>query len=233
MFEKSQRLYDAIYSWKDYRTEADRLDRLIRERHPSARTLLDVACGTGKHLELLRPGYEVEGVDLDADMLAVARRRLPDVPLHQRDMTSLDLGKAFDVVLCLFSSIGYTRTDEALHAAVASMARHVRPGGLLMVEPWFFPEAWEPGHPHAVFVDHDDLKVARINVSGPVEDPMTLTFHYLVGTPEGVEHFTEDHVVGMFSHERYVAAFRAAGLDPEHDPEGLAGRGLYVASVPG
>jgi SAM-dependent methyltransferase len=232
MFRKSQRFYDAVYSWKDYRTEVDRLDGLIRERHPDARTLLDVACGTGKHLELLRPGYEVEGFDLDADMLAAARSRLPGVRLHRADMVDFDLGRTFDVVTCLFSSIGYARTDDRLHRAMASMRRHLAPGGLVVVEPWFSPDQWLPGLPHAVMVDEDDLKLARINVSGPVTDPMTLTFHYMVGTPDGVEHFTEDHVMGMFTHERYVAAFRAAGLEPNHDPEGLAGRGLYVASAP-
>jgi hypothetical protein len=57
---------------------------------------------------------------------------------------------------------------------------------------------------------------------------MTLTFHYLVGTPDGIEHFTEDHRMGMFTEGDCVAAFRAAGMEPEHDPEGLMGRGLYV-----
>jgi hypothetical protein len=62
---------------------------------------------------------------------------------------------------------------------------------------------------------------------------LTMTFHYLVATPDGVEHFTEDHVVGMFRHEQYVEAFRAAGLEVDHDPEGLMGRGLYVGVRPG
>jgi predicted TPR repeat methyltransferase len=65
MFRRSQRIYDAIYAWKDYPTEAERIDAAIRERRPDATTLLDVACGTGKHLELLRDRYRVEGVDLD------------------------------------------------------------------------------------------------------------------------------------------------------------------------
>jgi hypothetical protein len=67
-------------------------------------------------------------------------------------------------------------------------------------------------------------------VSPELTDPLTMTLHYLVASPEGVEHFTEDHVVGMFSHERYVDAFRRAGLDVTHDPEGLMGRGLYVGT---
>jgi SAM-dependent methyltransferase len=229
MFERTERYYDAIYAWKDYRTEVDRLDRLIRERNPGARTMLDVACGTGKHLELLKDVYQVEGIDLDPGMLEIARERLgPEVPLHQGDMARFDLGKRFDVVICLFSSVAYMRTPEQLAAAIANMARHLQRGGVLLVEPFFTPDQWEGGHVSANFVDHDDLKIARMNVSAPAAAEVTMTFHYLIGTPDGVRYETEDHTVGLFSHGQYVEAFRGAGLEPEHDEEGLMGRGLYL-----
>lgn len=64
MFLRSQRFYDAIYAWKDYQGDAVKLHTLIEERNPGARTLLDVACGTGQHLEHLKERYEVEGVDV-------------------------------------------------------------------------------------------------------------------------------------------------------------------------
>ncbi|HKX25466.1 MAG TPA: class I SAM-dependent methyltransferase, partial [Actinomycetota bacterium] len=170
MFWKSQRFYDAVYAWKDYRSEVDRLDRIIRERHSSARTLLDVACGTGKHLELLRHRYRVEGLDLDPEMLAIGRQRLgPDVPLHEGDMVGFDLGRQFDVVTCLFSSIAYARTADRLGAAIGSMTRHVAPHGLLIVEPFFSPGEWEPGHLDSTLVDEPDLKVVRMSLSGPAE----------------------------------------------------------------
>jgi SAM-dependent methyltransferase len=228
VFRKSQRFYDAIYAWKDYDGEAAKLEALIPERVPNARTLLDVACGTGKHLELLRDRFEVAGVDLDPEMIRLARERLgEDVPLHVGDMADFDLGRTFDVVTCLFSSIAYARTDGRLRATVANLVRHAGADGLVIVEPWFYPEAWGPGHVSANFADLEDLKVARMSISPPLTDPLTMTFHYLVATPAGVQHFTEDHVVGMFRHEQYVDAFRAAGLEVDHDPEGLMGRGLF------
>lgn len=229
MFRKTARFYDAIYSWKDYRTEVDRLDRLIRDRNPTARTLLDVACGTGKHLELLRDAYEVEGLDLDPSMLAIAGERLPGVTLHEGDMTSFGLGRRFDVVTCLFSSVAYARTPDGLASAIASMARHLASGAVLIVEPFFPPDQWGEGHLHAIFVDEEELKISRVSLSGPAAPEITMSFHYLVGTPEDVSYFTEDHTVGLFTHEQYLEAFRAAGLEPEHDAEGLMGRGLYLA----
>jgi SAM-dependent methyltransferase len=233
VFTKTARYYDAIYAWKDYEGEASRLHDAIQQRRPGARTLLDVACGTGKHLELLRAHYEVEGIDLDPKMIRIARERLGETaPLHVGDMSQFDLGRTFDVVTCLFSSVAYTVTVERLDRAVANLARHAAADGLLLVEPWFTPDAWTPRQLHAIFVDEPDLKVARISVSPELSDPLTMRFEYLVATPDGVEHLTEDHVVGMFTHEQYVDAFRRAGLAVERDPEGLMGRGLYIAVRP-
>jgi SAM-dependent methyltransferase len=232
MFTKSARFYDAIYSFKDYAVEAEKVDALIQERKPGARTLLDVACGTGLHLAHLHERYEVEGLDLDPNLLAIAAERLPGVPLHQGDMTSFDLGRRFDAVVCLFSSIGYATTVEKLERAVTSMANHLEPGGVLLIEPWLTPDVWEDGHLGAVFVDEPDLKIARVNLAEREGRLSRFVFHYLVLTPEGVERFEEPHELSLFTHEEYLAAFRRARLDVEYDAEGLMGRGLYVGCAP-
>jgi SAM-dependent methyltransferase len=229
VFEKSQRFYDAVYSFKDYPAEAERLRAMIESRLPEARTLLDVACGTGRHLELLRDRFEAEGTDLDPGMLQIARERLgPGVPLHEADMLDLDLGQTFDVVTCLFSAIAYARTPDGLRRATARLAAHARPGGLVLIEPFFPPEEWHAGLVHATYVDEPDLKVARMSVSGPVQEVLTMRFQYQVATPQGVERFDEDHIIGMFDRAQHEDAMRAAGLEVEHDPEGLMGRGMYI-----
>jgi SAM-dependent methyltransferase len=97
-------------------------------------------------------------------MLGVARERLPNVPLHEGDMADFELGKRFDAVVCMFSSIGYVRSEERLRSAIAAMARHLEPGGVLVVEPWLSPEVWADRHVGAVFVDEPELKIARMNV---------------------------------------------------------------------
>jgi SAM-dependent methyltransferase len=232
MFTKSARFYDAIYSFKDYAAEAAKVDALVKERHPGARTLLDVACGTGKHLEHLRGRYEAEGLDLDPELLAIARERLPGIRLHEGDMRRFDLARRFDAVTCLFSSIGYALTVEDLKRAVAAMALHLEPGGILVVEPWITPDAWQDGYVGAVFVDEPDLKIARVDLSERDGRLSRIDFHYLVATPAGIDRFEERHELALFTQDEYVAAFRAAGLEVEHDAEGLMGRGLYTGRAP-
>ena len=229
MFSHSAHLYDALYAtFKDYAGESERLRELIAERVPDARTLLDVACGTGVHLALLREHFDVEGLDLDPELLAVARERLPGVPLHEADMTDFDLGRRYDVVTCLFSSIGYARDENHLRAAIAAMTRHLEPHGLLLVEPWLAPDAWREGHVAMLVLDEPELKVVRMNRAERDGDVSVVDFHYLVGTPEQVEHFTERHELGLFTDAQYRAAFEEAGLEVEHDAQGLMGRGLYL-----
>jgi ubiquinone/menaquinone biosynthesis C-methylase UbiE len=231
VFTKTAAFYDAVYSFKDYPAEAARLRDLIT-RHTQGGTLLDVACGTGGHLQHLRQWYTVEGLDLDPQLLEVARQRLPDVPLYQADMTAFELGRRFDAVVCLFSSIGYVKTVDGLQRAIVCMARHVAPGGVLVVEPWFAPETYRVGHVAALFVDRPQLKIARMNVSEVRGRISVLNFQYLVGTPDGVEHFAERHELGLFTRGEHEAAFGAAGLEVTYDPQGLIGRGLYVGTWP-
>jgi SAM-dependent methyltransferase len=233
MFGKSAQFYDALYAGKDYAQAATRLQTLIRERLPHATTLLDVGCGTGRHLECLRGQYRsVEGLDLNPGLLAIARSRLPGVALHCGDMASFDLGKKFDVVICLFSAIAYVESAERMRQSIAAMSRHLEPNGLLIVEPWFSPESYWTGTITANFVDQPDLKIAWMYTSQREKDVSVLDISYLVGTPSEVSTFREMHRMGLFSNREYEGAFAAAGLRVEHDPVGLFGRGLFIGQGP-
>lgn len=224
-------LYDLEYSFKDYAAEAAALTRLVRERHRQARTLLDVACGTGRHLEHLRGEFDCEGVDLDEGLLEAARSRLPGVPLRQADMRDFDLGRRFDVVTCLFSAIGFVGGPDGLDLAATALARHLAPGGLLLVEPWLTPDAWLAGRPHVLAYDGPGIALARVTLSGLRDARVSTTeMHYVVATAAGVEHFVQLHEPYLFTHEEMRGAFERAGLEVEHDAEGPIGRGLWICT---
>jgi SAM-dependent methyltransferase len=236
MFTKSAAFYDAIYgTMKDYAGEAQQIHTLLQHsQRSSGTTLLDVACGTGGHLPFLQQYYQVEGLDLDAQMLEIARQRNPGMVFHQANMIDFDLGRQYDSILCLFSSIGYVKTVPLLYQTVQTMQRHLRPGGVLLVEPWLTPAVALSGHIGAVFVDQPDLKIARMNRNEVEGTVSVLNFHYLVATQEAIEHFTERHELGLFSQQDYLNAFRASGLEViyDADPQKLMGRGLYIGVRP-
>ena len=226
MFTKTAKHYDAVYSNKDYEAEAGRLIALLKQRIPLAKTLLDVACGTCRHLEHLSTRYECCGVDLDDEMLAIGRDRVPGTALHTGDMLDFKLGKQFDVVTCLFSSIGYTRTIENMERAITNMASHLRPGGVLAIEPWITPESWLVGKIHSSTTEIDDFIITRMTVAEPVERGRVV-FEYLIGDSNGISRVSETHEMGWFTHHEYVSALENAGLAVDHDKNGLSGRGMY------
>jgi ubiquinone/menaquinone biosynthesis C-methylase UbiE len=231
MFSKSAQYYDEIYAAidKDYSAEADRAHKIIQKyKQSKGKLLLDVACGTGAHAGPLRKYYRVEGLDIDPKMLSVARTKHPKITFHRGDMTKFDLGRQFDVIVCLFSSIGYVKTKSRLQKAIKTMYRHLLPGGVLVVEPWFTPRQWKPGRASMTQVNQRDFKIVRVSHSGQKGKISFIEFQYLIGTSKGIEHHTEIHELGLFTHREYMDAFDAAGLKVTHDSQGLDGRGLYI-----
>jgi len=229
VFTESAAFYDVLYSFLDYEAAVRDIEATLERRAPHARSLLDVGCGTGRHLELMRERYEVEGLDLNPTMLELARARCPDVPFHEADMADFELGRRFDVVTCLFSSIGYVRTEERMRAAILCMRRHLEPGGVLLIEPWFTPEAFWTGTITSNQAEQGDLKVAWMYTSEREGDLSVLDIHYLVGRPTGIRTLRERQELGLFTERQQLDALSDADLEARHESDGPFGRGLYVA----
>jgi len=216
MYGKVARIYDLLYTGtgiKDYPAESEELHGLIQEASPGARTLLDVACGTGAHLGFLRRWYAVEGADVSPEMLEVARTRLSDVPLHLADMRTLDLGKTFDAVTCLFSAIGHVTDAVEMRDAIRRMAAHVAPGGVLIVDGWIRPEEWRDDYRRGPDVATDEHSmVVRLTFSHRTGSITEMEMHHLVRDSNGIDHFVEHHRLALVPTADYVSAFEAAGL---------------------
>ena len=229
MRTQSAQIYDLLHAERDYAGEVAWITQAVaRYGRSGGNRLLDLACGTGRHLEYLQAHFAVEGLDLDQGMLAVAATRLPGVPLHEGDFTEFDLGRQYDVVLCLLGSIGYARWPENLTKAVRLMAQHTREGGVVVVEPWLPPEQTQAEVISARVVERDGLKVSRMRSARVEHGASILYFDYLVTTPDGVENFAEQHELGIFGHEQYLAAFAAAGLEISYERVGPSGLGAYI-----
>lgn len=235
MFRSTAHIYDLIYSLagKDYAAESAVIAEQIHTRNPGATTLLDVACGTGAHLEHLRGQFEVVGVDLDPAMLAEARTRLPETELVEGDMRSFDLGRRFDAVVCLFAAIGYVADHAELDRAVATMASHLAPRGVLIVDSWVRTDAWRDDEPvHAISGVRDGVAVARVGRSERFERRTVLDMHHLVATAQGVEHLVDRHELTSFTRDEHVAAFEQAGLTVEVTPGISADGDRYIGVAP-
>jgi len=224
-YSRSAYLYDSYIPRTDYAEGARRLTARVRDLNPEARSLLDVGCGSGKYLDHLRHSFACEGLDLSDGFVEIARQRCPDVPIHKANMIDFDLDRRFDVISCLFVAIAYTGSLENMERAIANMARHLNPGGVLMIEPWVYPENFWDRRLTVENIEDGDMRLSRMFVARREGALSVYDIHYLVGTPDGVEHFVEREELGLFTHAQYLDAFRKAGLAVFHDPQG----GLFDA----
>ncbi|MFX1417860.1 MAG: class I SAM-dependent DNA methyltransferase [Promethearchaeota archaeon] len=231
MYKKLAKYYDLIYSFKDYKAEVKTIKNLIEKyKKSSGNKLLDVGCGTGKHLEYLKDKFSCTGCDINSEILEIAKNNVNDVFFTQADMVNLDLKNKYDIILCLFSGIGYVKTYDNLNKTILNFANHLEKGGVVIIEPWFTKSTYDVGRPGMTTYDGEDIKIARLNDTKLENHISIMEMHYLIAERnKAVEYFVEKHELGLFEINDFLEFMTKAGLKAEYLKDGLMEkRGLYL-----
>ncbi len=161
-FEEYSHYYDLLYKDRDYSAEAEILCAHLGKHAPSARSLLEIGCGTGKLAnELVEKGFILHGLDLSQAMLekAEARKRgLPDqlarrLSFSHADIRSFKLAPSFDAVIAIFHVMSYQQTNDDISASFSSASAHLNPGGLFLFDFWYGP---------AVLRQRPEIRIKRV-----------------------------------------------------------------------
>ena len=136
--------YDLLYSDKSYVDEVQYIEKLIKNNTNSAKTILDLGCGTGKHDELLcDKGYKVHGIDLSLDMLKKAferaKNRDHELSFSHSNIQDLNLLEKFDVVVSLFHVVSYQNSNIELTKCFEVAKKHLKDGGVFIFDFWYGP----------------------------------------------------------------------------------------------
>lgn len=232
LYKSLAKYYDLIYTWKDYQKEAEEIKKLIdKYKSSTGNQLLDVACGTGSHIMYFVDDFDCVGVDLNPEMLEFAKEKAPKAKFIEADMINLELDQKFDVIVCLFSSIGYVKTEENLRKTISGFTKHLKKGGVVMIEPWLTKEIYRTGSPHMNTYDGETTKIARVNVSELKEEKISyFEMHYLIAeTNKPVIHFVDKHELAMFPIDLQLEIMKENGLQVNHHKKGLFDdRGLLI-----
>jgi len=214
MYRDKAKYYDLIYSWKNYQKEsADLLSVLKKYQNSNGKRLLDVGCGTGAHLTYLSKKYTCTGVDVNPGILSIAKKKHPKVTFVKQDMRNLQVNQQFDAVVSLFSAIGYLKRESDLNKAIQRFADHLRPGGVLVIDPWFEPKDWTVGSPHLTPYKSKNICLARLNISQRKGNLAVMKMHWLVAEQnKEVRYFTDHHEMLLMPHNKILAMMRNAGL---------------------
>lgn len=145
VFDNYAQYYDLFYDDKDYPKEAAYIVKLIKKHHRSAKQVLELGCGTGRHAELLaKAGYDIDGVDQSTEMLKIAQTQLKSalkkkISFAQGDVRTFRAGKIYDVVTALFHIVSYQVSNQDVVAMFCSAAEHLERGGVFLFDTWYGP----------------------------------------------------------------------------------------------
>jgi ubiquinone/menaquinone biosynthesis C-methylase UbiE len=231
LHSKLAKYYDRVYSFKDYLDEAVRLQNLIIKYSESGgNSLLDVACGTGLHLKHLKDDFSCTGADISKSMLRIARKNAKGVTFKEADMKTLRLGKQFDVIVCLLSSIGYVKTTASLEKTIRNFSQHLKKGGLALIEPSHAKSFYVSGEPRITTYDGKEAKIARMNYTNFRQATAVLNMHILIAERgKDAKYFLDRHELGLFGINSTLRIMKAAGLKSKYLKNGLMpGRELFV-----
>lgn len=237
------RLYDAMYSKKDYEGECASLLAAARKHglRDGAR-ILDVGCGTGRHADVLAArGYEVVGTDRSEAMLEIARSRMGGrvTFLKTEEMSKID-GR-FDLVVSLFDVFSYQSEYEQQVAFLAAVAQWTKPLGLVMVDAWHLPGLWNdpPVQRKATFSSSDGSEYVRI--ATPKFDPLTgiTEIQFNISSPTHVKHLEISEIHSMraftaFELELLLSQVGIEALESWSSPglrEALSARDWHVGVI--
>lgn len=158
--------YNLLYRDKDYSTEVDYVDSLIKRFKASTTSVLDVGCGTGRHAKLLaEKGYTVHGVDLSRQMLEIASlSETPELKFSQGDIRNFRLNKRFDTITSLFHVLSYQTTNDDVVNSLLTIRDHLNDDGIFVFDCWYGPAVLLdlPGL-RVKEIEDDNLKVIRIS----------------------------------------------------------------------
>ena len=164
LYNQLSKYLDASYRrTKNYQHE---VDFILRRVGNNRGILIDVACGSGGHAELLsNAGFEVYAADLIDGMLRLVRKNLPKARVFKQDMRDLDVPVEADVLICMYNSINYNYSYDELTDTFQRFYDHLKPGGVVIFDTAFMKHTWKPGPFSVETMTTPEFELARVNKS--------------------------------------------------------------------
>ncbi|MGB7969989.1 MAG: class I SAM-dependent methyltransferase [Methanobacterium sp.] len=213
LYEKYAAYYDKIYSYVDYEGESKFINWAVNEHKTSSGVeLLDVACGTGSHALILKNDFNITGLDINENMLKIAREKVVEANFVQGDMKKLEINVKFDVIICIFSAIHYNTNYKELECTLKNFYNHMKNGGILIYDLSFNTDNWIEGIVSVDTVAEDKLKIARICQSRLENGIFNANFVFLVKDNDKFDFDIDEHRLGVFEIDKVNKIMEKVGF---------------------
>lgn len=235
LFDLYARYYDLFYRDKDYDKEVLFVRSLIESHYPSAHSIIELGCGTGRHAILLaESGYEVTAVDRSEEMLSKARLRGASssrVSFVTGDIRTFSPGTTFDVCVSLFHVMSYMNDNASLAAVFQKASEHLVPGGVFIFDCWYGPGVLaDPPVTRVKRLEDNEITVTRIAepVMHPNDNMVEVNYEVLISAKETkqLQVFHETHKMRYLFLPEISMLAENAGMAVERVCEWMSGREL-------
>lgn len=123
-------LYDKFYLKKDYKKEVEFLKNFIKKDD----NIIDIGCGTGIHASILEnDGYKVDGLDLNKEMLSIAKTRL-NSNLYNQNILDIKIDKKYNVIISMFAVINHLKNINELEKALINLKNILETNGVIIID---------------------------------------------------------------------------------------------------
>jgi len=216
LYKKFAKYYDLCYSDKDYSKETESIKKQLKKNNIKGKKVLDVGCGTGTHDFLLKKqGFEITGIDLNKEMLEIARKKSKSIKFLQGDMKDFKLNEKFDVVLCLFSTMHYNKNQRELNKTMKNLYKHLKKDGILIFDLSFTKERWKEGRTNVEHKANNDIDFVRFSKTRNKGKQGILDLAYIIYKNKGNKRFhfgEEKHELGIFKTKEVKKLAEETGL---------------------
>lgn len=212
-FAEISAYYDEMYVNEiHYREEVERIVGIVNQYMPTAKTILDIACGTGAQAKYLAEYYAVTGLDLSPEMLAIAKAKVPSGQFIVADMCNFSLDVSFDVVANLYGSIGFAENYNAMKSSMKCVYEHLNLGGVFILTPWSTKETFKDGLVAKSRSEKPNGFCRMESVQRISENKVRVQMHHLVANNMDISYHKNESLVSLFSEAEYRSALEEAGF---------------------
>jgi SAM-dependent methyltransferase len=181
------------------------------------KTLLNLGCGGGHEDNTLKKYFDITGVDINKEILALAKNLNLEVIYHQGDMRSIRLGELFDAAI-ITDAINAMTTKEDLHRAFITAYEHLKPGGVFLTFAEIIVGKFKQNKTLCSTHSKGNLEIAFIqNYYDPnsIDTSYEATFVFLI-RKEGELEVQIDHALcGIFELETWLNLLKEVGFEVE------------------
>lgn len=154
--------YDLFFQQKDYDKEVEFIKSVIQKNNIPKDSILDVGCGTGTHLYLLKDEFNtLYGVDVSKKMLDIARKKISKANFQEGNMQDFKIDNKFDVITCLYSVFNYNLDKKSAIKTLKNFYKHLKSYGIVIIA--LYNEKNTEKQMSLHLGEDEETKVAKIN----------------------------------------------------------------------